>query len=195
VKVYLHPVAIQGHLLLALAAVVVATVLVRRSGEAVVDTPTVVTEPTRRLTWLLAGLTAVALFTGTLVTGAGPHAGDADAERLDLSIPDVARVHGVTVIATIAIALLIAWRIRGHRDDAHALASALSTWLFVGMLQGAVGYVQYFNDVPALLVGIHVAGATALTWATTQVVLDTSNGRRRDDDLVSEREVGLVSRP
>ena len=34
------------------------------------------------------------------------------------------------------------------------------------MLQAALGYVQYFNDVPALLVGIHVAGATAL-WATT----------------------------
>jgi cytochrome c oxidase assembly protein subunit 15 len=29
-----------------------------------------------------------------------------------------------------------------------------------------VGYAQYFTGIPALLVGIHVAGATAL-WAAT----------------------------
>jgi cytochrome c oxidase assembly protein subunit 15 len=193
VKVDLHPIAIQAHLLLALVAVVFATVLVRRAGD---RRPAAgVSAPARRLTWLLAGLTIAAMFTGTVVTGAGPHAGDAEAERLDVSIPDVARIHGATVMATLAIALLLAWRIRGRRADAAVLTSALSTWLFVGMLQAAVGYVQYFNDVPALLVGVHVAGATALTWATTQLVLEASCGRPVHEDLVSESEAGLVSRP
>ena len=53
------------------------------------------------------------------------------------------------------------------------MTPAMTTWLFVAALQATVGYVQYFNDVPELLVGLHVAGATALMVVTTQVVLDT----------------------
>lgn len=175
VLVDLHPLAVQGHLLLSMALIVIGTVLVRRAGEPDgVERARVVSEPTQRLTWLLFALTWVVLFTGTLVTGAGPHAGDENAERLDLDIPTVARVHGVVVVTTIVVALLIAWRIRARRAGDGALASPISTWLFVGVLQAAVGYVQYFNDVPELLVGIHVAGATAVMWATTTVVLDTT---------------------
>lgn len=175
VLVDLHPLAVQGHLLLSMALIVVGTMLVRRAGEPDgVERVRVVSEPTQRLTWVLFALTWVALFTGTLVTGAGPHAGDENAERLDLDIPSVARVHGVTVMITIGVALLIAWRIRGRRADDRSLAPALSSWLFVGVLQAAVGYVQYLNDVPELLVGIHVGGATAVMWATTQIVLDTT---------------------
>lgn len=180
VLVDLHPLAVQGHLLLSMALIVVGTMLVRRAGEPDgVERVRVVSEPTQQLTWLLFALTWVALFTGTLVTGAGPHAGDENAERLDLDIPSVARLHGVTVMVTIGVVLLIAWRIRGRRADDDTLAPAVSTWLFVGALQAAVGYVQYFNDVPELLVGIHVAGATAVMWATTQIVLDTTRPAER----------------
>ena len=66
-------------------------------------------------------------------------------------------------MVTIAIALGRAWRIRAQRrPTSAALTPAMTTWLFVAVLQAAVGYVQYFNDVPELLVGLHVAGATAL---------------------------------
>lgn len=173
VLVDLHPLAVQGHLLLSLALIVAGTVLVRRSGEPddAVRIP-VVSRPTRRLAWLVAIGTAVAVFTGTLVTGAGPHAGDENAERLDLDIGWVARLHGATVMFTIVIVLLVAWRARTNSAD-RILTPSVSTWLFAGVLQAAIGYVQYFNDVPALLVGVHVAGATLVTWATAQLVLDT----------------------
>ena len=36
--------------------------------------------------------------------------------------------------------------------------------------QGAIGYIQYFSDIPALLVGFHVAGATAV-WSATLMLL------------------------
>ncbi len=39
------------------------------------------------------------------------------------------------------------------------------------MLQGGIGYVQYFSDVPEVLVAAHVAGATALWVATVWLVL------------------------
>jgi cytochrome c oxidase assembly protein subunit 15 len=194
VLVDLHPIAVQGHLLLSMALICAGAVLVRRAGEPD-DVPRrrVVTAPTQRLTWLHFGLTWVAVFTGTLVTGAGPHAGDAEAERLDLAIPTAARIHGVTVMTTLAVALLVAWRIRQHGADRAALTNVVSTWIFVSALQAALGYVQYFNDVPELLVGLHVAGATLVMLVSTLVVLDTTGPEGADVASTSERP--LVSRP
>jgi cytochrome c oxidase assembly protein subunit 15 len=42
----------------------------------------------------------------------------------------------------------------------------LTVLLAVLVAQAGVGYTQYFTGIPVLLVGIHVAGATAL-WAAT----------------------------
>ena len=194
VLVDLHPVAVQGHLLLSMGLIVAGAALVRRSGEPDgVDRVRVVTEPTQRLTWLLFGLTWVAVFTGTLVTGAGPHAGDEEAERLDLAIPAVARVHAVSVLTAIAVAILIAWRVRRHVADRRQLTNILSTWIFVGLVQAAIGYVQYFNDVPELLVGIHVAGATLVMLVSTQLVLDTTRPAQPDVSSVTAGQV--VSQP
>ncbi|MDJ0769928.1 MAG: COX15/CtaA family protein [Ilumatobacter sp.] len=175
VLVDLHPIAVQGHLLLSMALIVAAATLVRRAGEPD-DVPRApaVSEPAKRLVLALFVLTSLAVFTGTLVTGAGPHAGDEEAERLDIAIPTVARLHGATVMITIGVALLIAWRIRTAADDRDALVNPLSTWIFVGVLQAALGYVQYFNGVPELLVGLHVAGATAVMLVTTHVLLATT---------------------
>ena len=171
VLVDLHPLAVQGHLLLSMALIVAGTMLVRRAGEPDgVPRATVVSHTTRQLVWLHFALTWVAVFTGTLVTGSGPHAGDEDAIRLELDIPSITRVHAVAVLTTIAITLLIAWRMRSVARDRAALANPLSTWMFVGLLQAAVGYVQYFNDVPALL----VAGATGVMLVSTLLLLDTS---------------------
>jgi cytochrome c oxidase assembly protein subunit 15 len=170
VRVDLHPIAIQGHLLLALAALVVNVVLIARCS----DPPAVaagVSVWTIRLAWLVAAGTLAAIVAGTLVTGAGPHAGDETAARLDLDIPSIARIHGVLVVATIAVALVLAARLPSRAVDRQAMGDALSAWLFVGALQAAIGYIQYFNDLPELLVGAHVAGAALLTVASTNLVL------------------------
>ena len=190
VLVDLHPIAVQGHLLLSMALIVTGTVLVRRAGEPDDQNRVrVVSEAARRLTFGLFAVTSVAIFTGTLVTGAGPHAGDEGAERLAIAIPTVARLHGATVMAALALALLIAWRIHHAADDRRALANVLSTWIFVGALQAAIGYVQYFNGVPELLVGLHVAGATAVMLVTTLVVLDTT--RPASDSTVGHSRSGI----
>ena len=175
VLVDLHPIAVQGHLLLSMGLIVAGTTLVRRAGEPDgVAREVVVSRPTQRLVWLHFALTCIAVFTGTLVTGSGPHAGDEDARRLGFDIAAVARVHAVSVLTTIAITLLVIWRIRSVPRDRRVLTPVLSSWMFVGLLQAAIGYVQYFNDVPALLVGIHVAGATAVMIVSTVVLLDTT---------------------
>jgi cytochrome c oxidase assembly protein subunit 15 len=175
VLVDLHPLAVQGHMLLSMALIVAGVALVRRAGEPDgVPRVTVVSLPTARLVRLQFAIACVAIFTGTLVTGSGPHAGDEDAERLSFDISAIARVHAVSVLTTIAITLLVVWRIRGIRRDRAVLTNPIASWMFVGVLQAALGYVQYFSDVPALLVGIHVAGATAVMMVTTVLLLDTS---------------------
>ena len=169
VLVDLHPLAVQGHLLLALAALVVNFVLIGRCSpsRAAVE----MSQRSMRLVWCVAAGTSAAIVAGTLVTGSGPHAGDENAPRLDLDIESIARVHGTIVIATIVVMLALALRINARPEERTALADAVSIWLFVGVFQAAIGYIQYLNDLPVLLVGAHVGGAAALTLATTHLVL------------------------
>jgi len=190
VLVDLHPLAIQGHLLLALAALVVNLVLIARCSA-----PPVAVQVSRRsmqLVWCVVAGTAAAIVAGTLVTGSGPHAGDEDAPRLDLDIESIARVHGVIVIATIVTALALALRVNARPEERIALTEAVSIWLFVGILQGAVGYIQYFNDLPELLVGAHVGGAAAITLATAHLVL-RANPAYADGSTVRTLEVGAAA--
>ena len=58
------------------------------------------------------------------------------------------------------IALLIGVALQTKRSNVRILYTPLETVILIGILQATVGYVQYFNDIPALLVGIHVFGAT-----------------------------------
>ena len=131
----------------------------------------------------VAVLTAIALVTGTVVTGAGPHAGDEDAKRLDIAIETAARIHGIAVLTAIAAMVVLGLRLRRRPAERAELAEWVSAWIFVALLQGTIGYIQYFSDVPPLLVGIHVAGATIL-WATTvALVLRTRPMRRQEVEL------------
>jgi cytochrome c oxidase assembly protein subunit 15 len=180
VLVDLHPVAVQGHMLLSMVLVATAVVLLRRAGEPDgTRRAPVVSAPTRRLTAAVTVGTAVAIVAGTVVTGAGPHAGDEDVQRFDVAIATAARIHGIAVLATVAIAVVLALRVQRRTAERPVLMGSFSSWLFVAVLQGLVGYVQYFNDVPALLVGLHVAGATALWAMTVWLLLTTSRAEQQ----------------
>jgi heme a synthase len=76
-------------------------------------------------------------------------------------VREVARIHAVAVWIFLALTLYTLWRVRRDRApaDVQARGGVLLTVLF---FQGAVGYIQYFSDVPAGLVAIHIAGATAV---------------------------------
>jgi cytochrome c oxidase assembly protein subunit 15 len=111
VLVDLHPIAVQSHLLLSMVLVANATVLVRRAGEPDgVERHATVSSATRAAAFAVAAGTSLAVFTGTLVTGAGPHAGDEDVRRFGFHIPTVARIP----------------RHDGDGDDRHCLGSAVA---------------------------------------------------------------------
>ncbi|HEX2578120.1 MAG TPA: hypothetical protein VHK88_17360, partial [Aquihabitans sp.] len=126
----------------------------------------------------LIGLAVVVILTGTLVTGSGPHSGHNEAEegasraaqleaaqevrRLPIAVHDAARIHGVAMIAFLAAAVWVLVQLRRHGAP-EPVARAANGLLTVLVLQGALGYTQYFAGVPPLLVGLHVLGAS-LVW-------------------------------
>lgn len=108
--------------------------------------------------WPMIVLGGAAIVAGTIVTGAGPHAGDEEAIRIGVAIRDAARVHGALVWATLAAAAVVVW---SGRSEA---AVRRSGWTVVGVgaAQTAVGYAQYATGLPVPLVAIHVAGSIAV---------------------------------
>jgi cytochrome c oxidase assembly protein subunit 15 len=179
VLVDLHPVAVQGHMLLSLVLVGNAVVLVQRASEP--DEGTLVrpvSPEISRHVLVIALATVVALVTGTVVTGAGPHAGDEEARRFGVEISSAARVHSITVLCAVALVVWLMWRLRRRDDERREVAELVSSWVFIALLQGAIGYIQYFNEIPALLVGIHVFGATMLWAVTVALVVRTQPLRR-----------------
>ncbi len=113
------------------------------------------------------------VFTGTIVTASGPHAGDSQAARLDFFLPDVARLHGASVVVLAALALALAWGLRRTHAPPPVQRSA-RVLLVVLAAQAAVGYTQYFTGVPALLVGVHVLGAVVVWTAVVSLNLAVS---------------------
>lgn len=183
----LHPLANQGHFLLSMILVVNALVLVKRSGEDSDARVPVVSTSTARWVRGVVVVGVLAVFTGTVVTGSGPHAGDENTRRFGFDISNIARIHGISVILTLSllVALIVVTR-RGN--DRGRLDNAIEVVLAIGVLQAAVGYVQYFNDIPALLVGIHIAGATAFTLALANLWLGLRSGSARQAEKSLTRE-------
>jgi cytochrome c oxidase assembly protein subunit 15 len=153
----LNPVANQGHFLLSMFLVGTGLILVRKAS----GRDERVELPKRETVFIRAigVLGSLAIVTGTMVTGAGPHAGDEKAPRLDVGIETVARIHGIVVMLTLVAIVALLVRLRGRGFG--RVHSHIESLLAIGVVQATVGYVQYFNDIPALLVGIHIALATA----------------------------------
>ena len=82
----------------------------------------------------------------------------------------MAEVHSVTVWIAVAVFLVLVVVLRRDRPLFDRLSHNVSTWMFVAVVQGGIGYVQYFSDIPATLVAAHVAGATALWVVTVQFI-------------------------
>ena len=119
------------------------------------------------LRWLSAGLVAVTglmLAAGTVVTGTGPLAGAASVKRYQLPLEGVTQFHADIgwLLGGLTVATLIALRSANPPR-----AAVRRGWLLLGLilLQGVIGYAQYFSGLPAGLVWVHVLGAT-LIWIT-----------------------------
>ncbi len=158
------------HLLASMTMVWLSVLLYAKIGEP--DTGTshpLVPKALRGLTLLSAVTLAAVLVTGTLVTAAGPHAGDKSVERpvarLQVEITTLVHAHSSLLIAYLALLVGLGFAL-------YAVSAPRSVRIRLGVLvvlvcaQGLIGTVQFFTGVPAALVALHVAGAAGCTAAT-----------------------------
>ncbi|WP_297626155.1 COX15/CtaA family protein [Nocardia sp.] len=161
---------VSVHLLVSMLMVWLSVLLYAKIGEPDDGIETVrVPRPLQWLTGFSAIALSATLIAGTLVTGAGPHAGDKSIEkpvaRLQVEIVTLVHLHAEMVVAYLALLIGLACGLA-----AIGMNKAIRTRLIVVIVlvcsQGLVGLVQYFTNVPAALVAVHVGGAAACTAAT-----------------------------
>jgi cytochrome c oxidase assembly protein subunit 15 len=111
----------------------------------------------------------VVVYLGTVVTGSGPHAGDADSLRNGLDPQVMSHVHAASVYVLVALTLATSVALRGT-----PVARFAVLLLVVELLQGMIGFVQYFTDLPIALVAAHLVGAAILVATGTRLVLAAS---------------------
>lgn len=128
------------------------------------------------LVWATFGSAWLVLYVGTVVTGSGPHAGDAKAPRNGLDPLELSQLHAdvVFLFVGLTVGLLFALHATGAAPGAIKAARVL---LGVELAQGTVGFVQYFTDLPIVLVGLHMLGAATISAVVTWTLLET---RARD---------------
>jgi cytochrome c oxidase assembly protein subunit 15 len=154
----LNPLSVASHFILSIFLVAAATSLHSRRRHPFVRTSSSHVRISQlSLTHLI--LTFTVIVVGTLVTGSGPHAGDIDAPRLSLNIQHVAYIHGGLVIALLLLTLFYYLQ----SDHRYETRRWLVIFFFISLAQGAIGYIQYIQGVPELLVGTHLLGSS-LVW-------------------------------
>lgn len=168
----LAPPLVMGHMLLSLLLLADAAVLHHRAGEPDDHRPAwQVSAVGRRLVLALVPALSAAVVAGTIVTGSGPHGGDEDAPRFGFDIETVARVHSLAVLVFAGVLLATLNRLVRERAPVGVVQRAREL-LGATVAQAVVGWVQYFTDVPALLVGLHILGATIVWLALCRLVLE-----------------------
>ena len=162
------------HLLASMTMVWLAVLLYVKIGEPdqndAAGVPTeYVPKPLRWLTVLSAVALAAVLVAGTLVTAAGPHAGDTSPTRgiprLPVEITTLVHAHSSLLIGYLALLVGLGFGLLATSAPRPVLLR-LGVLIALVCAQAAVGTVQYFTGVPAALVAVHVAGAALVTAAT-----------------------------
>jgi cytochrome c oxidase assembly protein subunit 15 len=129
----------------------------------------VVRRPFALLVAGIAATVALVLVVGTIVTGSGPHSGDPEAGRTGFDPELMSQLHADVVF--LLIGLTVALLVGLHATDSPGrVRRAARDLLIVELAQGAVGYVQYFTHLPALLVLLHMAGAVLTTVYAARLV-------------------------
>jgi heme a synthase len=159
---HLAPPWVMAHFMLSMAMLWAALVLVHRTDPAWVPREPEVQRELLLLGRLLVVVAACVLFLGTVTTGTGPHAGSgAHVRRLGFPLERVTQLHAdsALLLTGLVIATLFAVRLTPTTPVIRRRAMFLAGMI---VLQVAIGYTQYFLNLPAGVVELHVAGATVL---------------------------------
>jgi cytochrome c oxidase assembly protein subunit 15 len=190
----LPPALVAAHFLLSTAIILTAavvlhrraSVLARAGGAAAAAARVPVRTDLRVMAGLLTAVTALMLAAGTVVTGTGPLAGTTidshghrtTVPRFHFSLESVTQLHADIgwFIGALVIGLVIGLRFAGGSRRTVRLG-----WIVLAGfgVQGVIGYVQYFNQLPAGLVWVHVSSAVVVWIFVLQLFLSTGSGLPR----------------
>jgi cytochrome c oxidase assembly protein subunit 15 len=167
----LNPWVVSLHLVLSLAIVSLAVLFLYR-----LDHPPgpLATGVVPTLAWTAYAVTWAVLYAGTVVTGSGPHAGDASSPRNGLDPLQVSQFHADLVFLLIGLTVGLWFALRATGGDVRPVAALAA----VEVMQAVVGFVQYFADLPIAVVMLHMLGAglviAASSWQLVSVVQPAS---------------------
>jgi cytochrome c oxidase assembly protein subunit 15 len=164
----LHPATVAAHFLLSIILIAGATSLRARRhfpSEKQESLPLV-----RRVALTHIITTSLVIALGTIVTGTGPHAGDATTQRFPFDLRTVAWLHADAVIALFGITFGL-YVVHGVSPSTKR---RLKIFLVIALGQGVIGYVQWFSDLPELLVGLHLVGSTLVLISSWRIWLSVT---------------------
>ncbi|RFU82471.1 heme A synthase [Streptomyces triticagri] len=193
VLVGLNPYTVAAHFLLSTALIAVATVMWQRTREGDSAPRPLVGGAIRQLVWILVGVTVLLIMVGTVVTGAGPHAGDSsDVPRMPVDWETVTKAHAVLawIVVTLTFAL---WFVLKAVDAPRGPLRCTRDLFLVLLAQGGVGYVQYFTDLPEVLVGAHMFGSCLVWIAVLRVALSLRERPVTSADVPAQADPALTS--
>ena len=152
---------VGAHFLVSAALITIATVLLWNSygSKTIPYSKSLVV-----ITSLLYPIGILTVVIGVLVTGSGPHAGDAKTPRNGFNPDLITHLHSYpayTTLALVILQLVLASRVNAKLTS--------SIWLLVAlMVQAVIGIVQTRTGLPIELVAVHLLGASTLvslfTW-------------------------------
>ena len=107
---------------------------------------------------------AVTILVGVVVTGAGPHAGDAEAPRNGLELDSLLHFHSYPAYVALFTSIIIWLSLkRANKDSSLNIQERISLGLvFALIIQALIGVAQARLGVPPILVGLHMLGASVL---------------------------------
>lgn len=190
----LNPWVVSLHLLTSMAIIGVAVLFLWRvhhpAVSSSVDDPASGGTPVLRWFALSTFVSAwLVLIAGTIVTGAGPHAGSVEAPRNGLSTLETSQFHADLVFLFVGLTLGLLGLLYATGAPTPARRAVL-VLLAVELSQAVVGYVQYFLGVPVVLVGVHMLGASVISATVTWALLAV----RESSDSTTPTRQGRLTR-
>ncbi|CAL9403801.1 MULTISPECIES: COX15/CtaA family protein [unclassified Streptomyces] len=171
VLVGLNPYTVAAHFLLSSALIAVATVMWQRTREGDAAPRPLVGRAVVQLVWFLVAVSVLLIAVGTVVTGAGPHAGDSsDVPRMPVDWEAVTKLHAVLAWIVVTLAFALWFVLKAVDAPSGPLARTRELFLIL-LAQGVIGYVQYFTDLPEVLVGAHMLGSCVMWIWVLRVLL------------------------
>ena len=166
----LNPAIVAAHFLASMVLVSLSAYLLYRVGEGDQAPIALARNEIRSLARVTAALGGVILALGTMVTGSGPHSGDAQTPRFGFDPRTIAWLHADAVMLFVGLVVAVLLAVHLTTSD----LGPRKVWrvvLLVTLLQGLVGYTQYLTGLPEALVMVHMLGASLLAVSLTYGVL------------------------